>query len=159
MSQFNDHNRGEWLRVPLDPTLSYPMCYDYKVLGWNKDQGAIDFVLRFNALGGHCQRHRHLANTTIMVLEGEQHLFDLMPDGSTEHRVRSAGTYHRGSGPEAFAHMERGGDDGALVYYQCQADDGRLFEFLDDNLQVIAQVTLDNMIDTWQQAQAEGLAA
>ena len=119
----------------------------------------IDFVLRFAADGGHCQRHRHLANTTILVLQGEQHLFDLQPDGSVEHRMRSAGAYHRGTGPEALPHMERGGDEGALVYYQCQADDGRLFEFLDDDLNVIEEVTIDTLLETWQEGRQAGLAA
>jgi hypothetical protein len=73
--------------------------------------------------------------------------------------MRTAGAYHRGTGPEALPHMERGGDEGALVYYQCQADDGRLFEFLDDDLNVIEEVTLDSLIETWEQGRKAGLAA
>ncbi len=159
MTQFNDANQTEWVNVPEDPDLSYDMHYQLKVLGWDRDKGEIDFVLRFAADGGHCQRHRHLANTTILVLEGEQHLFDLKPDGSSEHRMRTTGAYHRGTGPEALPHMERGGDEGALVYYQCQADDGRLFEFLDDDLNVIEEITLDSLIETWEEGRQAGLAA
>lgn len=159
MALFNDYEESGWVSVPHDPMLTYNMHYDFKVLGWDRDKREIDFVLRFAADGGHCQRHRHLANTTILVLEGEQHLFDLKPDGSTEHRTRRAGAYHRGAGPEPLAHMERGGDTGALVYYQCQADDGRLFEFLDDDMNVIDTITLDSMIDGWERARNAGLAA
>ncbi len=159
MTQFNDDDKSEWLNVPQDPDLSYDMHYEFKVLGWDHEKGEIDFVLRFAADGGHCQRHRHLANTTILVLEGEQHLFDLKPDGSIEHRTRSAGAYHRGTGPEALPHMERGGAGGALVYYQCQADDGRLFEFLDDDLNVIEEVTIDTLLETWEEGRRAGLAA
>ena len=159
MTHFKDDNENGWLHVPEDPDLTYSMHYDYKVLGWDREKGEVDFVLRFGDDGGHCQRHRHLANTTILVLEGEQHLFDLESDGSTKHRTRSTGAYHRGSGPEALPHMERGGDEGALIYYQCQTDDGRLFEFLDDDLNVIDVITLDMMIESWEQARKAQLVA
>ena len=46
--------------------------------------------------------------------------------------------------------MERGGDDGALIFYGCQATDGRLFEFLDDDLNVIAEVTVETMVEEWE---------
>ena len=39
--------------------------------------------------------------------------------------------------------------DGALVFYGCHAPDGRLFEFLDDDLNVITEVTVENLIDDW----------
>ena len=55
--------------------------------------------------------------------------------------------------------MERGGDEGALIYYQCQTDDGRLFEFLDDDLNVIDVITLDMMIESWEQARKAQLVA
>jgi hypothetical protein len=55
--------------------------------------------------------------------------------------------------------MERGGAEGALVYYQCQADDGRLFEFLDDDLNVIEEVTIDTLLETWEEGRRAGLAA
>jgi len=156
MISFDD---GVWLPVPQDPELSYDMHYDLKVLGWDQQKGEIDFALRFASDGAHCQRHRHLANTTLLVLEGEQHLFDLHPDGRSEHRTRPQGTYHKGIGPDVLPHMERGGTQGALIYYQCQTDDGRLFEFLDDDLNVTEIITLDGLIDTWKQAIENGLAA
>jgi len=159
MAQVNDYDEGGWLNVPVDPELSYSMHYDFKVLGWDRGKGEVDFVLRFAADGAHCQRHRHVANTTILVLEGEQHLFDLHADGRAEHRVRSTGAYHRSSGPDALPHMERGGDEGALIYYQCQTDDGRLFEFFDDDLKVIELVTIDSLIESWEQARSAGLVA
>jgi len=159
MTQFDDYDQAGWLNVPEDPTLSYKMSYDFKMLGWDREKGEVDFVLRFDAHGGHCQRHRHVANTTILILQGEQHLFDLKPDGQTEHRTRATGTYHRSSGPDEFGHMERGGDEGALIYYQCQSDDGRLFEFLDDKLNVINEVTLDSIIESWEKAILTGFAA
>jgi hypothetical protein len=145
-----DTSRLEWQEIKGGPELSYKLHYDYSVLGWDLENGTIDFVLRFPGDGGHCQRHRHLANTAILVLEGEQHLDDLHKDGSSVHRMRHAGEYSRSSGPEELPHMERGGADGALVFYGCHAPDGRLFEFLDDDLNVITEVTVENLIDDWQ---------
>jgi hypothetical protein len=145
-----DTSHLEWREVTGEPELSYKLHYDYSVLGWDLENGTIDFVLRFPGDGGHCQRHRHLANTAILVLEGEQHLDDLHKDGSSVHRMRHAGEYSRSSGPEELPHMERGGTDGALVFYGCHAPDGRLFEFLDDDLNVITEVTIENLIDDWQ---------
>ena len=139
----------EWREV-TNPELSYKMRYDFCLLGYDRASGTIDFALRFPADGSHCERHRHLANTALIVLEGEQHLDDLLPDGTTAHRVRRAGEYSRNTGPEELAHMERGGDDGAVIFYSCQADDGRLFEFLDDDLNVNAEITIDALVALWE---------
>ena len=77
----------------------------------------------------------------------EQHLHDLLQDGSTVHKTRAAGEYSRSTGPDAHPHMERGGPNGALIYYGCYAPDGRLFEFLDDDLTVTTVVTLEYMVE------------
>lgn len=146
-----DTSHLEWRRVEGEPGLSYKLAYDFSLLGWDRENGTADFVLRFAGDGGHCQRHRHLANTAILVLEGEQHLDDLLPDGTTRHRVRGAGEYARSRGPEELPHMERGGPDGALIFYGCHAPDGRLFEFLDDDLNVIEEVTIDDLVALWEQ--------
>ncbi len=148
MTQYRfDTDPSDWQEIREDPALSYKLRYDFKLLGWDLEKGSVDFVLRFAGDGGHCQRHRHLADTTIMVLEGEQNLYDLHPDGTITHRVRQAGEYARSSGPEELPHMERGGAEGALIFYGCQTSDGRLFEFLDDDLKVIAEVTLKDLIE------------
>lgn len=143
-----DH--AEWREVKGGAELSYNLRYDYKLLGWDFKARTVDFVLHFAGDGGHCQRHRHLADTTILVLEGEQHLNDLLQDGSTVHKTRVAGAYSRSTGPDAHPHMERGGLDGALIFYGCHAPDGRLFEFLDDDLNVTTVVTIEYMIERWE---------
>ena len=145
-----DTSHFKWQEVREEPELSYKLHYDFSVLGWDLDSKTIDFVVRFKGNGGHCQRHRHLANTAILIREGEQHLEDLHKDGTTAHRERRAGQYHRSSGPDELPHMERGGPDGALILYSCQADDGRLFEFVDDDLNVIAEVTIEDLVSAWE---------
>jgi hypothetical protein len=58
-----DTSHLEWREVRGEPGLSYKLRYDLCVLGWDRENGTIDFVLRFAGDGGHCQRHRHLATT------------------------------------------------------------------------------------------------
>ena len=55
--------------------------------------------------------------------------------------------------------MEPGGPEGAVIFYSCQARDGRLFEFLDDDLNVIREVTIADMLRSWQQFQDHSAAA
>ena len=78
------------------------------------------------------------------MLEGEQHVTEILPDGSEgEHKVRPAGTYVMSPGGEA--HMERGGPDGALVFFSLQARDGKVFETLDREMNVLAASTVEEM--------------
>lgn len=144
------NSQSAWQPVEGDQDLSYLMRYDFQCLSWDRDAATIDFVLRFGADGGHCPRHRHLASTTVLVVDGEQHLDEILEDGSTVHKMRACGEYHRSTGPDARPHMERGGPDGATVFYSCHAPDGRLFELLSDDLEVTHVVTIDNMISAWE---------
>ena len=144
-----DLDPSAWQTVS-DPSLSYPMAYDFQMLGWDRDARTVDFVLRFNAEGGHCQRHRHLASTTVLIMEGEQHLLELHPDGSTTPKKRVKGEYARSTGEDANPHMERGGPEGGVVFYSCHTPDGRLFEFIDDDGAVIGEATFDNMVGAWE---------
>ena len=45
-------------------------------------------------------------------------------------------------------------EDGALIYYSCRTDDGRLFEFVDADLRVIEVLTIDALVGQWQAAAA-----
>ena len=146
-------------QVVTDDSLSYPMTYDFQMLGWDRDAHTIDFVLRFNAQGGHCQRHRHLASTTVLVMEGEQHLTELHPDGSTTAKKRIKGEYARSNGADANPHMERGGPQGGVVFYSCYAPDGRLFEFTDDTGRVISEVTFEQIVGAWEHHLADRQSA
>ncbi len=86
---------------------------------------------------------------TVMVLAGEQHLWDVRPDGSRGNpRVRRAGDYALTVGDE-FPHIERGGDSGGVVFFGNHAADGRLYELYNDDLELVIDVTMQLLIDDW----------
>ena len=94
---FFDTSRYPWREVIGEPDLSYKVRHDYTILGHNQDAGTLDMVVRWKADGGHCPVHRHTATTTVLVLEGEQHLWDIHPDGERFLMMRNPGTNSEGS--------------------------------------------------------------
>ena len=144
-----DSSRFKWLEIHDDSSPVYTVHHHQTVLGYDRDAGTFDMILRFEGDGGHCHRHRHVSKTTVLVLEGEQHLTDLLPGGETRQKVRVAGEHHMTSG-DVHPHMERGGEEGALIFYSHHTTDGRMYELLGDDHEVVHTVTLDEMIETWE---------
>ncbi|MCB0997252.1 MAG: hypothetical protein KDB21_19290 [Acidimicrobiales bacterium] len=138
----------EWMEISGSAEASYPIHHHLCVLGHDRDAGTIDLLIRFDDQGGHCQAHRHLTTTSVFVVQGEQHLDDLLPDGSRRHKVRPAGGHHLTTG-DPHPHLERGGPEGAVVFFSHHTDDGRLYEIVDDDLTPVAVVTLDSLVATW----------
>lgn len=142
-------DRYKWREVRGEPGLSYKVRHDYTILGHDLAAGILDMVVRWSGDGGHCPIHRHTATTTVLVLEGEQHLWDLHPDGSRgEHRVRHAGDYALTVG-DAFPHLERGGPDGGLVFFGNHSSDGSLYELLDEDGKRVLDVTMETLVEDW----------
>jgi len=145
-----DPNRYRWREVRGESDLPYKIRHDYTILGYDVAGGTLDMVVRWTGDGGHCPIHRHLATTTVLVLEGEQHLWDLHPDGSRgAPRVRRAGDYALSTG-DALPHLERGGPDGGLVFFGTHACDGVLYELLDADLKPLAKVGIEGLVADWQ---------
>ena len=71
----------------------------------------------------------------------------------TKQKVRRAGEHHLTSG-DVHPHLERAGDDGALIFYGHHTTDGRMYELLDDDMNVVHVVTLDEMIENWESARS-----
>jgi len=144
-----DPSRHKWREVVGEPGLSYKVRHDYTILGYDLAAGTLDMVVRWRGDGGHCPIHRHVATTTVLVLEGEQHLWDLHPDGSRgAERVRRAGDYALSVG-DAHAHLERGGAEGGLVFFGNHSNDGRLYEINDEAGKFIADVTMESLVADW----------
>lgn len=144
-----DASRYKWREVTGDGSLSYKVRHDYTILGYDIEAGTLDMLVRWAADGGHCPIHRHTATTTVLVLEGEQHLWDLKPDGTRgEHRVRRAGDYALSTGDQD-PHLESGGETGGITFFGNHTTDGVLYEILDEDLQVLADTTLQGLVDDW----------
>jgi hypothetical protein len=149
-SQF-DPGRYAWREVTGRPELSYEVRHDYTILGYDLAAGTLDMLVRWTGDGGHCPIHRHTATTTVLVLEGEQHLWDLHPDGTRgEPRIRRAGDYALTLGA-ALPHLERGGEQGGIAFFGNHSSNGLLYEVLDEDLQVIADVTMEVLVTDWKE--------
>lgn len=146
-----DPDRYAWRLVTGGTELSYKVRHDYTILGYDLAAGTLDMVVRWQGDGGHCPIHRHTATTTILVLEGEQHLWDLHPDGTRgKEKVRRAGDYALTVG-DALPHLERGGKKGGTVFFGNHASDGRLYEILDEEGKVVVDVTMESLLADWKQ--------
>ena len=149
-SSFDPKNH-RWREVTVpDDQSSFKVRHDYTILGHDAASGTLDMVVRWVGDDGHCPIHRHVATTTVLVLEGEQHLWDVRPDGSRgAEKVRKAGDYHLSTG-DKLPHLERGGSAGGLVFFGCHTKDGILYEILDENQKVVDETTIKSLVSDWQ---------
>ena len=131
-----------WTHMEGGPEFDYPIEYDVAVLGSQPENGTLDLLVRF-APNSHCHFHRHVAATRTLVLQGEHHVFDIEPDGETDHKIKPPGTY--GQSPGGEIHMERGGPDGAIVLFNLHSPTGVLFESLDADHNITAVSTIESM--------------
>ena len=153
MSQSSfDPDKHRWREVTVpDGASSFKIHHDYTILGYDIAGGTLDMVVRWYADGGHCPLHRHVGTTTVLVLEGEQHLRDALPDGGRgPEKVRKAGDYHLSTG-DPLPHLECGGPEGGLVFFGCHAkDDGVLYEIYDEEGRIVDHTTIESLVADWQ---------
>ena len=116
ISQSFDPSVVTWRHVTDPKSKDVNVDFEYSLLGYDLDTGRLDMLLRYGSLG-HCRRHRHVASTLTMVLEGEQYLTEWQKDGSKKTVCRKKGDYALAA-PDALPHDERGGEEGAWSYYQ-----------------------------------------
>jgi hypothetical protein len=148
---FSDPSRYRWREVVGGPELSYKVRHDYTILGCDVGAGTLDMLVRWQGDGGHCPIHRHASTTTVLVLAGEQHLWDIHPDGSRgDHKLRRVGDYALTLG-EGLPHLERGGEEGGIAFFGNHCSDGRLYELLDEDMKVVADVTIEGLLADWQE--------
>lgn len=143
-----DPSRYEWNHLTDENETSYKVDYKVALLGYDLSVGTCDFLLQFDAAGGHCPRHRHVGTTTSLVLAGEHRVTDLKPNGERPQRVKPAGTYGLSPGDE-HGHLECGGAEGAIVFFGNHTTNGLLYEILDEDLKVIAEVDIETLVQTW----------
>ena len=124
---------------------AFKVDFEYSLLGYDLDTGRLDMLLRY-AEQGHCRRHRHIAATVTLVLEGEQFMTETQPDGSVKSVHRRQGDYAMAP-PDALPHDEWGGDHGGTVLLSMQAVDGVLFEYFDENMENPFTVSIEQYVD------------
>lgn len=134
-----------WKRIK-DPDQDYPVDYHMAVLGSDPEKGLLDLIVKWEP-DAYCHFHRHVADTTLLVLQGEQHVAEFDESGEEVGRkTRRAGEYARRPGGEA--HMEWAGPEGAVVFFSLRAQekDGAIFEILDRDMKVVSAANVTEMV-------------
>ena len=146
MTAFNfDTSRIEWTHI-VDTDVDYPCDYELAILNEDPDAGRLDLIVKWPP-NSYCHFHRHIGDTAILVIEGEQHITEINDDGSEGAvKVRPAGTYAFSKGGEA--HMEKGGPEGAVIFFAMTAVDGKFFESLDRDMNVLSASTVEDSSKT-----------
>ena len=111
------------------------------------DDGTIDILYRWEP-NAFCHFHRHLCETTSLVISGELHVVTYDGDDVMNTLVRSAGDYARSVEPHV--HREFAGPDGALVLFHLKTKDGRLIEQLNGDGSVARVITQEQLQRSWQ---------
>ncbi len=143
-----DPGSVEWRRVTDPSCTEYKIDFEYSLLGYDLEVGRLDMLLRYAKGRGHCRRHRHVAATATLVLEGEQHLVEMLPGGGTKTISRKQGDYAL-AGADALPHTESGGEDGGTILLSMSAPDGILFEYFDENMANGWTLSIAEYVDAW----------
>jgi hypothetical protein len=146
--RFFDGDAVRWREVAGEEfSKAHFVRHDYTILAHDAAAGTLDMLVRWQSDGGHCPLHRHTATTTsVLVLEGEQHVRDILPSGELGPlKVRRAGEYAL-LPLEPLAHLEGGGPNGGLAFFGCHTTDGRLYEIVDDRGQVLVDLTIELLV-------------
>ena len=152
-----DFDTVEWRRVRDTSCDDFLVDFEYCLLGYDLPSGRLDMLLRYGE-GGHCRRHRHIASTVTLVLEGEQFLTEKLPDGTTRSVHRKKGDYALAAA-DAHPHDEHGGTKGGTGLLSMTTTDGRLFEYFDENMNSLGSVSIAEYVDSWNRGVAYGSAA
>ena len=146
----------EWRRVTDPNCKDFRVDFEYSLLGYDTPSGRLDMLLRYGK-GGHCRRHRHVASTVTLVLEGEQFLKEMLPDGTTKSVHRKKGDYALAPA-DAHPHDEHGGEEGATVLLSMTAPDGIIFEYFDENMENGWTLSIAEYVESWNNGTVYGEA-
>jgi hypothetical protein len=147
ISKSFDLQSVEWRRVTDPDCKAFRVDFEYSLLGYDLPSGRLDMLLRYGK-EGHCRRHRHVASTVTLVLQGEQFLTEMLPDGTTKIIHRKKGDYALAAA-DAHPHDEHGGQEGGTVLLSMTALNGILFEYFDENMENGWTLSIEEYIDSW----------
>ncbi|MBI1396303.1 MAG: hypothetical protein GC151_10025 [Betaproteobacteria bacterium] len=137
----------EWRRVTDPACTTFRVDFEYSLLGYDLPGGRLDMLLRYGR-HGHCRPHRHVASTVTLVLEGEQFLTEMHPDGTTRSIHRRMGDYALAP-RDALPHDEHGGEHGGTILLSMTAPDGILFEYFDENFANGWTLSITDYVESW----------
>jgi len=145
MNLLNNENL-KWRRYTEGDTFDYPIDYSDAVLDVRED-GRLEILVKWEP-NCYCHFHRHTAETSSLVLEGELLVTDIDIETGKEigQRVRVAGDFvHKQPGD---VHMEQGGANGALVLFNIYApsEEGKLVESLEKDGSVTSTSTIEKIL-------------
>ncbi len=120
----------------------------YSIFNIDRNLKIIDVIFKFTA-NKQIVLHRHLALNNTFVVQGEHRLYE--PNGTLK-EIRSVGSY-TSSQPCDEPHAEGGGDEDAIVFFSIRGNDGVLYEILDDDLNVIATLSMQDFIGLYKAQQ------
>lgn len=116
----------------------------YSILDIDEHNKIIDVLFKF-AAQQQIVLHRHKALNKTFVIQGEHRLYEA--DGRLK-EIRAVGSY-TSSQPSDEPHRECGGDEDVIVLFSIRGSNGVLYEILDDELNVIGELTMQDFIDLY----------
>jgi quercetin dioxygenase-like cupin family protein len=117
--------------------------FEIAMLDVDVSQKIVDFLIKFEP-NQQIFLHRHTALANTLVIQGEHRLYK--PNGALK-EVRRVGSYT--SSPPGDPHREGGGEEGGVVFYSIRAEEGTLFEVMDDTLNVVGTLSTQDFINAW----------
>ena len=148
ISESFDSQSVEWRNYTDLDCKEFKINFDYSLLGYDIENGRLDMMLRYPSGNSHCRKHRHVASTLTLVLEGEQHLTEIQADGTKKFIHRKKGDYALTTS-HACPHLEHGGEGGGTVLLSMHAPDGILFEYFDENMKNGWTVSIEEYVGSW----------
>ncbi len=138
----NDNLR--WKHSTGSDRFDYPIDF-YSALLSVRPEGRIELLYWWEP-NSYCHFHRHTANTTSLVLKGELHVIDVDLKTGKELgiKIRPVGDF--ASKEPGDVHMERGGPEGALVFFSLFTEDGSLAETLSQDGRVLSTSSIDPIL-------------
>jgi quercetin dioxygenase-like cupin family protein len=145
MNLLNNKNL-KWKHYNEGDKFDYPIKYSESILDARED-GRLEILVKWEP-NCYCHFHRHTAETSSLVLEGELHVTDIDIKTGKEigKRLRAVGDFaHKEPGD---VHMEQGGANGALVLFNIYAPegDGKLAESLKKDGSVVGASTMARIL-------------
>ena len=146
MSEAINHNLLDidslsWAHYREAADYPYPVSYWGHILNIDST-GHVSALYRWDP-GGYCHFHRHVCETTSVVLQGELRIQTFENGEPVTSGIRRVGDYAKK--PPNDVHMEQGGPEGALLLFELYAPDGQLTQQLDADGNVLRTLTTKDL--------------